>query len=94
MERNPESVSPDVYAMLAPYIQDAVDSFSDEILYGMTPEQVSLLSDEALRRSGLLYCMPVCAGPLLELAHDITLQFINRRGHVPFDFRDVSVFVS
>ncbi|MDR1669334.1 MAG: hypothetical protein LBR76_05185 [Oscillospiraceae bacterium] len=70
----------DIYALLFPHIFEAVDALSDGILLAATPDETARLSDEALRRSGLLHCLPCQAsGALMALALAVTEELIQRR---------------
>ncbi len=84
--RAPERVNIDSYSLLAPHIQDAVDALSDDILRAMPPDEINRLSDEALRRSGLLHSLPPCqtAEALMEFAFVLTVLHILMRVKPPF----------
>jgi len=87
-----EQMYPDTYSAVAPHVRDMVDGISDDGLEALTDTEMSQMTDEALRRSGLMANVPVghTAATLGDLTRSVMVRDIvdrhRRHRRFPFGF--------
>jgi len=87
-----ERMYPDVYAMIYPHVRDMAESMSDDAVDTMASADLGRMTDEALRRSGLLVATPAGHNPdtLHDMARTLMVRDIadrhRRRRGFPFFF--------
>lgn len=87
-----ERMTPETVSMLMPHVREMTDTVSEDGMYNLTNADISRMSDDAVRRSGLSANMPVGhnSNTLNDLARALVIRELidrdRRRRGFPFFF--------